>query len=644
MAAAVYTRREVLGAHCGALSQRLRGRSKTPNVLFIVLDDLNDWVGCLGGYPGVRTPHMDRLARQGMLFTNAHCCAPICNPSRTALFSGVPPADSGIYHNMDRWCDSAALRNAVPLPRHFRDNGYRTMSAGKVFHANAHVPAFEGIWDEDAGTAPGGRSSFKPVPGEDPWKEVPHPHAWALRWGPVAEEHQVDPLIAGWAAERLRRTYKRPFFLAVGFHRPHAPLTAPQSFFDLYPPANVRLPKVNGDDLDDIPPIARQIAFANAQDPVGGFHHQITRMNLWREVVRAYLASISFADACVGTVLEALFSGPNAGNTLVVLLSDNGWSLGEKQHWQKWSLWEEATRCPLMMLVPGLKPGRCSAPVSFIDVYPTLTDLCGLPRRQEHQGRALRALLEDPSAAWNRPALTTFGAGNHSVRSRCWRYTRYVDGSEELYDHRNDPDEWRNLASAPGCEAVKRDMERWLPRKDVPATASYRHADVKVFGKRGTQVNFGSPQPGIAGRPIAIGARIRPSVPGTTGVIYHHGNMNAAFALYVKAGRLAMAVRDIDGPPRWDTLRPRNTVVEAGEPLPLRWLEVEGRLSSGGVITLKIDGKPAGSGRCGGLLSLDPTGVISVGQFGGPFVPAGDYAAGNAFHGEIEIVTVRYGP
>ena len=431
-----------------------------PNVLFMAIDDLNDWIGCLGGHPDVRTPNLDRLAKRGVLFTNAHCSAPACNPSRASLMTGILPSTSGVYHNPNPWRRSPVLKDAVTIPQHFMAHGYRAVGGGKIYHGSFPDPA---SWQEYFPDQKKNKPD-DPMPNGRPLNGIPKTSHFD--WGPVnaRDEDMGDWKVANWAIHELNKRHKSPFFLACGFFRPHLPWYVPQKYFDLYPADKVTLPNVKDNDLDDVPPIG--IKMARPQ----GDHRKVTEHNQWRKAVQAYLASISFVDTCVGRVIDGLDNSPYKDNTIVILWSDHGWHLGEKLHWRKFSLWEEATHNLLMMVAPGTtKPGqRCDHPVSMLDIYPTLIELCGLANRSELEGRSLVPLLNDPEAQWDRPALTTHGKDNHSLRTRRWRYIRYSDGTEELYDHREDEMEWRNLAKDPRYASVKRQLTAWLPKKNVP--------------------------------------------------------------------------------------------------------------------------------------------------------------------------------
>ncbi len=431
-----------------------------PNVLFMAIDDLNDWIGCLGGHPDVRTPNLDRLAARGVLFTNAHCSAPACNPSRASLMTGILPSTSGVYHNPNPWRKSPVLADAVTIPQHFMAHGYRAVGGGKIYHGGfPDPPSWQEYFPSQTRNKPP-----DPMPKNRPLNGIPR--TAHFDWGPVDADDPAmgDYQVAEWAISELQKRHDKPFFLGCGFFRPHLPWYAPQKYFDMYPADRIALPNVKEDDLDDVPEAGRKMARPQ------GDHRKVTQHNQWRKAVQGYLASITFVDTCVGKVIDALNESRYADNTIIILWSDHGWHLGEKLHWRKFALWEEATHNVLMAVVPGLTRAnqKCGRPVTMLDIYPTLIELCGLKPKPELEGRSLVPLLRNPQAQWDRPALTTHGRNNHSLRDKRWRYIRYSDGTEELYDHDQDPLEWNNLASDPQHAAVKNRMAQWLPRRNVP--------------------------------------------------------------------------------------------------------------------------------------------------------------------------------
>ncbi len=467
-------RRQFFATASAATFSALAAPQARPNVLMIGVDDMNDWVGCLGGYPGVKTPNIDRLASRGVLFSNAHCAAPVCNPSRTALFTGKRPSTSGIYDNEQYW--RPALPGTLTIPEYFRKNGYYAAGAGKVFH---HVAGFNppDQWDE-----------FQLQVFDDPWyrraawypwvKREPMPAAYPYNgikdlqgefdWGvlPKNEAEYGDMRAVDWAGKFLNKVHAKPFFASVGLWHPHIPMFAPQKYFDMYPKDKVNLPVTPEDDLADVPPQGLAFAAARREE----FEH-IVKDGKWRDMVQAYLACISFADQMVGQILDFLEKSAYAKNTIVVFWSDNGWHLGEKRHVHKSTLWQRSTHVPLIIAGPPAKQkGQARPqPVSLVDLYPTLVELCGLPPNPSNDGLSLKPLLENRLAP-RQPALTTYWPDNHSVRDERWRYTRYKDGSEELFDETKDRNELHNLAGDPQYAEVKRRLAQAMPvRSAEPA-------------------------------------------------------------------------------------------------------------------------------------------------------------------------------
>jgi arylsulfatase A-like enzyme len=462
---------------------------QAPNVLMICADDMNDWLACLRGHPNVQTPHLDRLACRGVLFTNAHAPATTCNPSRTAVLTGLRPSTTGVYGNGQWW--RPALPDAVTLPEHFKAHGYYVAGGGKVYHWHSRLGGFNPpeqwheyfrlVYDEPAHRAGPGAAEFTgfhwphgfPLNGLEAVRLGKHPPMGPRQfdWGPLdrSDLEMGDGQMVTWASEFLKREHDRPFFLAAGIFRPHLPWYAPSRYFEPYSLDDLHLPETKEDDLDDVPERGRRMALARTKE-----YELVARSGQYRSAVRAYLASISFVDALVGRLLEALERGPCADNTIVVFWSDHGFHLGEKRHWHKSTLWERSTHVPLLITVPGRKGDAiCDSPVSLLDIYPTLIELCGLSPREELDGASLVPLLERPEAAMDRAVVTTSGRGSHAVRSRHWRYIRYADGTEELYDHRTDPHEWTNLAEDPDCEQVRRELARCLPRTDAPSVPGF---------------------------------------------------------------------------------------------------------------------------------------------------------------------------
>lgn len=450
--------------------------SQRPNVLFIAFDDLSDWIQPLDPTSPIAMPNLARLAARGTIFARAYCAAPECNPSRAALLSGRRPTTSGVYANDADW--KRAMPDVVMVPHYFRQQGYLTVGAGKIYHhVNRYFhdeASFERYLPFEADVLPAkkfnGLTRARTPAGED------EPLVGTFDWGPspTPEREMLDSRSADYAAEFLQQKQDRPFFLAVGFFRPHLPYFSPQRSLDRYPAAQMPLPPVKAGDLDDVPAGAHQLMKRWAR-MFRGIQQAPNPEGKWREAVAAYAAGATFADEQLGRVLDALDRSPARDNTIIVLWSDHGYHLGEKDHWTKFVLWEKSTHVPLVVVAPGVtKPGSVSKrPVSLVDLYPTLVELSGLPPRSDLDGLSLVPLLRDPAAPRERPALTTEMRGNHAVRSDRWRYIRYADGGEELYDHDSDPNEWTNLAGNDRFREIIATHRRWLPAKEAASAPDF---------------------------------------------------------------------------------------------------------------------------------------------------------------------------
>lgn len=446
-------------------------RAEPLNVLFISIDDLNDWLTPLGGHEQVKSPNIDRLVSEGMLFNNAHSAAPLCNPSRAALMTGVAPDRSGIYYNLHHWRESEVLKDALTIPQYFMKNGYYAAGAGKIFHNKWPDPkSWNDYWPGKTRHMP-----RDPRPARDNrlnrTREAGH-----FDWAPLAvkPDSMGDMKSVNWVVDQLQKEHDKPFFLACGIYRPHLPWYVPQEFFDLYPLEELTLPEVIEDDLKDLSDFAKGLAHGfgdpldiNTPDSsITGDHENILKRGVWKEAIRAYLASISFADYCLGELMKGLDNSRYKDNTVVVLWSDHGYHLGEKEHWRKETLWEEATRNLLFIRAPGITTQGSSTdwPVSLLDIYPTLVDICQLPEKKGLDGNSLIDLLKEPAMEWDRHVSTTYGYKNHAVRSRDYRFIRYRDGSEEFYDHTTDPHEWHNRIDSAKYREVIADLKESLPK------------------------------------------------------------------------------------------------------------------------------------------------------------------------------------
>jgi arylsulfatase A-like enzyme len=446
--------------------------AEQPNVLFIAIDDLNDWVGCLGGHPQTITPNLDRLAASGVLFRNAYCPAASCNPSRSAIFSGIPPHRSGLYQNVQKMRE--VMPQAELLPRYFSNHGYWSAGSGKMLHYVIDPQSWDDYFPDKASDNPFPRT-FNP---EQRPLNLPRAGAWQYvetDWASLDVTDEAlggDWLVTKWIGEQLGQQHEKPFFLACGIYRPHEPWFVPQKYFEPFPIENIQLPPgYKEGDLDDLPPTGQRIArnryFAHIQK-----HEQ------WKQGIQAYLASIHYADAMLGRVLDELDKSPARDNTIVVLWSDHGWHLGEKEHWQKFTGWRVCARVPLMMRVPKGVPGLlqgttaggvCDRAVSLVDLFGTLTDLCGLPPKADISSRSLVPLLQDPKTEWSQAAITHLdNPQNYAISNERWRYIHYVGDEEELYDIETDPHEWTNLAPKPEHSANLVEMRSLVPTTFAP--------------------------------------------------------------------------------------------------------------------------------------------------------------------------------
>jgi len=433
---------------CGSKGKEKSDESnqKQPNVLFIAVDDLNTWLGCLNNYSNTKTPNMDKLASQGVLFSNAHCQAPLCGPSRASLMTGLRPSTTGIYgmiNDDEVRSENPATKDIVFLPEYFKNNGYHTMGIGKLFHT--HAP--EGVFDESGGREKG----FGPLPEK---RFVWDGYGTSDRkiygrtstdWGafPEADSLMPDHQSVDWVIERLSRKYDKPFFLGLGFLRPHVPLYVPQKWFDMHPIDGIQVAPYKSDDLNDVPSVALQINDL----PMMPSTEWAIESGEWKNIIQAYLACVSFVDYEIGRVMEALKNSEYADNTIIVLWSDHGYRLGEKGTFAKHALWEPATNAPLMFVAPNLPKGKViDSPAEMLSIYPTLLELCGLPAYERNEGKSLVSTMQNNKNDENAIALTTYGMNNHAIRSIRFRYIQYEDGTEELYDHKTDPNEWTNEA------------------------------------------------------------------------------------------------------------------------------------------------------------------------------------------------------
>jgi len=466
------TRREFISAlGIGALGSSLGGcrqpkQIEQPNILFIAIDDLNDWSSVLGGHPQAITPNLERLARRSVTFTNAYTAAAACNASRTALMTGLPPYQTGIYENWVPWREY--IPEAVTIPQYLTQHGYWSAGAGKIFHNSFPDPM---SWED---YFPSKTKHFPPYiyPDDRPanmpyYEDMYREFDW---WGhDRPDEDTGDFKSVQWIGEQLQKPHDNPFFLACGLYRPHLPWFVPKKYFEMFPLESVKLPEIVENDLDDLPEAALQLIERQKVK----YHDRVIEHDKWKEAVQAYLASITYADAMLGRLLDFLDGSQYADNAAIVLWSDHGWQLGEKTHWRKYALWENIANVHFMMSVPKGAPGlpkgarkgtRCRRAVSLQDIYPTLLDVCGLPARGDIGGHSLTPLLGNPDKNWDHPAITSVFTGDLAVSWENWRYIRYGDGGEELYNLESDPHEWKNLAEDIGFSDIKKRMRAMLPK------------------------------------------------------------------------------------------------------------------------------------------------------------------------------------
>jgi arylsulfatase A-like enzyme len=462
---------------------RLRRRtapSDAPNVLFVSIDDMNDWLGFLNNHPGTRTPNLDALAARSLVFTQAYTPAPLCLPARSAVMFGQAPYNSGVYDHGDvSRARYEQMTSATPsLVDDLWAAGYDAIGAGKVFHGSerprwtSYRPTLyylPGV-DRDGPEAAPGRydPEWKSPYDGRPIGEGKRFGGNMIDFGPsgVAPDEDPDGEATEWVRLALRDRHDRPFVLGVGFILPHEPWRLPRRYFDQHPLDEVVVPEFRPGDLRDLGPYAR-----NDIVDTHGIFKKLRSSGIWEEAVQAYQAAITYIDDRLGLVLDDLASGPYADDTIVVVWSDHGYHLGEKLHMEKFTLWERATRVPLLLHVPGRFNSHQTfdQPVSTIDLGPTIAELCAARVHARHDGTSLLSLVAAPEQAAARPPITTWMAGNYAVRHGPWRYIRYRTGEAELYDHRNDPDERVNLAGRPRFAATEAELDGFLPRNAVGA-------------------------------------------------------------------------------------------------------------------------------------------------------------------------------
>ncbi len=582
--------------------------NEKPNVLFISIDDLNDYISPLDNHPNIVTPHFERLAKRSVTFTNAHCASPACHPSRVAVMTGVHPVKSGIYRNLfrahgPRWRhESKVLENAVVLSQHFRDHGYHAAGGGKIFHTLQWTPGDSqndpDAWDEYRGDPLDPISADWPRPastlvdqnegfvGTRPLSN----HYLGAAVIEEPDETHGDHLVVDWALEKLNEKRDEPLFLAVGLFRPHIPFEVSQRWFDLYPMDKVELPPYRADDLDDAHPHGRV-----------SWHKWVTENKKWKHLMRGYLASISYVDHQVGRLLDGLDQSGLKENTIVVLWTDHGFHIGEKDNWEKFALWEQTTRVPLFIHAPGVSQDGQSTrqPTTLTDLYPTLCELAGLPVPKQCTGTSLVSRLKSPAETDGRTSLTSFvwnednnttDVASHGLSSEKWRYIKHANGREELYDLIHDRNEFTNLAEDPKYAEIKQGFQKHLPEQ--PAMNVKIPVDSPYHGGR-SRSNTKSPN--IANRPLNLSFEVTPDPARPDGVIASHGGEFHGYSIYVKQGQLVFAVRH------------NKELFEIQSDAPGEGpFVVEARLKKDGSLLLAIDGEEVAKGKAPGLITNRP--------------------------------------
>jgi arylsulfatase A-like enzyme len=455
-----------------AMTDKQESKSSTsakPNIVFIAIDDMNDWVGFMDGHPQAITPNMDKLANDGVAFMNAHSVAPGCSPSRNALLYGVEPYNSGLYPFYEFDIHQQLHEKYTSLPRFLKDNGYQTFGSGKIHHG----PEYSDLeWTEylttkkypkqfakGKGFRNNGKASFRPT--TNPYEELP------------------DYQVASYGIDVIKNSKKndKPYFAAIGIVKPHLPFDCPEEFYDALP-EKITPPAILASDLNDLPKEGNSMRRA-------GDDKKFTNNNQWGDVRKAYLSCILWADYNVGRIMEAVENSPQADNTIVILWSDHGFHLGEKRSFKKFTLWEEANRVPFIIhdrREKGVAKGRkVTQAVTLINVYRTLADMAGLTVPEYVDGNSLVPQLLDQSAPVLSPAIASWGRGNYAVRTENWRFIQYFNGEQELYNHQKDNNEWHNLANLPEYKSKVKELAALLPENEAPTIEEYI-ADWSLFG------------------------------------------------------------------------------------------------------------------------------------------------------------------
>ncbi|MDG2383010.1 MAG: sulfatase [Pirellulaceae bacterium] len=444
-----------------------------PNVLLITIDDMNDGISLFGHDRPFKTPHIEQLATRGVFFRRAYCVSAACNPSRAATLTGLRPATTGVYGNATDWRN--ATKGRLTLPEYFGKYGYHTAGFGKIYHHHG-----KGRFND-----PAAWTTFREMDDQYmPPAKLNGADNYGSRntdWGawPKDQDEQktIDFRSVKYTIDFLKRNRHlakssepaQPFFLACGIFKPHSPFYAPPRYHAFYPD-DIPLPLRQVDDWNDLPPGARTLMRPTTWFWKGMESLEKQKPGSYSDFIRAYGACCTFADASIGRLISALDKSGHAGNTIIVLWSDHGFHLGEKDHIEKFALWEKSTHIPFIVVDPRSPHSAgqvCESPIDMTILYPTLVDLCKLPANTNNEGISVATQIQDPKLTISQPALMTYGFNNHAIRSRRWRYIRYADGTEELYDHHNDPNEWNNLSLDSSRTQAMRKHARWMPTKNA---------------------------------------------------------------------------------------------------------------------------------------------------------------------------------
>lgn len=460
-----------------------------PNVIFFAVDDMNDWIGPMG-YKGAKTPNLDRLAKMGVTFQNAHSPATYCAPSRSAIFTGRYATTTGCYKTQVYFHEHPQL---TALQMNFDKAGYKTFGGGKLFHHREGFVDLRG-WDEffvrndeqkKKGWPADSWTPDTPLPPKIPaspynkGKKVTG--GLFLEWAAIPNEiegQMADTQRVDWACSVIEKKHDAPFFVGVGIYAPHFPNYVPQKYFDMYKRSEIELPPYKTDDLDDLPPAIRKKTINRK----AAHHDKLAKMGLIEDALLGYLASISYADAMLGKVLDSLENSPNKDNTVIVFWSDHGYHHGEKGNWGKHTLWERTSNVPFLWAGPGIAKNKSiDTTVSLIDMYPSFNELCGLPNVDGLEGVSLAKVLAKPETAKDRNILLpNVEPNSYAVINQNYRYIHYADNTEELYDLQKDPNEWNNHAGNPEYSSIKEKLKNWAPKNQVMPGADKGDRNLKL--------------------------------------------------------------------------------------------------------------------------------------------------------------------